>query len=171
MIFTRENYWQIASLMTQKSLFTVTHALFFISCTINTMATVVQVTHTARASAAMLLTWFSWNIMVSAPEQLIKIYPLKPFDCSIKTCLYIDRLVHERCNSSAFAVELRLSCTNPSIYEQHCLIHIYLYFDEFKQYCLFVAFCSIIMYILFPAECATIGRGSARMPREKTIPK
>ena len=28
---TRENYWQIASLVTQKSLFTVTHALFFIS--------------------------------------------------------------------------------------------------------------------------------------------
>ena len=27
---TRENYWQIASLVTQKSLFTVTHALFFI---------------------------------------------------------------------------------------------------------------------------------------------
>ena len=35
MIFTRdfvthENHWQIASLVTQKSLFTVTHALFFI---------------------------------------------------------------------------------------------------------------------------------------------
>ena len=28
---TRENHWQIASLVTQKSLFTVTHALFFIS--------------------------------------------------------------------------------------------------------------------------------------------
>ena len=28
---TRENLWQIASLVTQKSLFTVTHALFFIS--------------------------------------------------------------------------------------------------------------------------------------------
>ena len=27
---TRENHWQIASLVTQKSLFTVTHALFFI---------------------------------------------------------------------------------------------------------------------------------------------
>ena len=27
---TRENYWQIASLVTQKSLFMVTHALFFI---------------------------------------------------------------------------------------------------------------------------------------------
>ena len=28
---TRENHWQIASLVTQKSLFTATHALFFIS--------------------------------------------------------------------------------------------------------------------------------------------
>ena len=28
---TRENHWQIASLVTQNSLFTVTHALFFIS--------------------------------------------------------------------------------------------------------------------------------------------
>ena len=28
---TRESYWQIASLVTQKSLFTVTNALFFIS--------------------------------------------------------------------------------------------------------------------------------------------
>ena len=28
----------------------------------------------------------------------------------------IDRLVQERCNSSAYALELRLSCTNPSIY-------------------------------------------------------
>ena len=28
---TRENHWQIASLVTQKSLFTVSHALFFIS--------------------------------------------------------------------------------------------------------------------------------------------
>ena len=29
---------------------------------------------------------------------------------------YIDRLVQERRNSSALAMELRLSCTNPSIY-------------------------------------------------------
>ena len=28
---TRENHWQIASLVTQKSLYTITHALFFIS--------------------------------------------------------------------------------------------------------------------------------------------
>ena len=38
MIFTRdfvthENHWKIASLVTQKSLLTVTHALFLISCT------------------------------------------------------------------------------------------------------------------------------------------
>ena len=29
--------------------------------------------------------------------------------------VYIDGLVQERCNSSALAMELRLSCTNPSI--------------------------------------------------------
>ena len=33
---TRENYWQIASLVTQKSLFTVTHALFFIYWSVHT---------------------------------------------------------------------------------------------------------------------------------------
>ena len=32
---TRENDWQIASLVTQKSLFTVTHALFFIYCIVS----------------------------------------------------------------------------------------------------------------------------------------
>ena len=31
---TRENHWRIASLVTPKSLFTVTHALFFISFTV-----------------------------------------------------------------------------------------------------------------------------------------
>ena len=29
---TDENYWQIASLVIQKSLFMVTHALFYLSC-------------------------------------------------------------------------------------------------------------------------------------------
>ena len=29
---------------------------------------------------------------------------------------YIDGLVEERCNSIANALELRLSCTNPSMY-------------------------------------------------------
>ena len=33
-----------------------------------------------------------------------------------KLCLQIDRLVQERRNSSALAMELRLSCTNPSKY-------------------------------------------------------
>ena len=39
---TRENYWQIASLVTQKSLFTVTHALFFISYTLSREYRVVR---------------------------------------------------------------------------------------------------------------------------------
>ena len=37
---------------------------------------------------------------------------------------YIDGLVKERCNSSANALELRLSCTNPSIWaSQNFQIH------------------------------------------------
>ena len=32
------------------------------------------------------------------------------------TAIYIDGLVQERCNSSALAMELRLSCANQSIY-------------------------------------------------------
>ena len=41
-------------------------------------------------------------------------------DCSVKSSLqqymhYIDGLVQKRCNSSALAMELCLSCTNPSI--------------------------------------------------------
>ena len=34
----------------------------------------------------------------------------------------IDRLVQERCNSSALALELHLSCTNPSIYDVHMAV-------------------------------------------------
>ena len=32
-------------------------------------------------------------------------------------CAHIDGLVQERCNSNALAMELHLSCTNPSIYK------------------------------------------------------
>ena len=35
--------------------------------------------------------------------------------------IHVDGLVHERCNSSALAMELRLSCTNPSIYLYWCV--------------------------------------------------
>ena len=36
------------------------------------------------------------------------------------TISHIDRLVLERCNSSALAMELRLPCTNPLIYADNC---------------------------------------------------
>ena len=36
-----------------------------------------------------------------------------------KVRIYIDGFVQDRCNSSALALELRLSCTNPSIYDLH----------------------------------------------------
>ena len=35
---------------------------------------------------------------------------------------YFDRFVKERRNSSALATELRLSCTNPSIYYLVCIL-------------------------------------------------
>ena len=38
------------------------------------------------------------------------------FAASVALFLHFDGLVQERLNSSALAVELRLSCTNPSIY-------------------------------------------------------
>ena len=36
----------------------------------------------------------------------------------IDLCFYVDVLVQERHNSSALAMELRLSCTNQSMYSQ-----------------------------------------------------
>ena len=36
--------------------------------------------------------------------------------CVLGGCKYLDRLVQERCNSSALAMELHLSCINPSTY-------------------------------------------------------
>ena len=40
------------------------------SCIVNTMAADGLVMQGARASGAMVLTKFSWNILVSAPEEL-----------------------------------------------------------------------------------------------------
>ena len=48
---------------------------------------------------------------------------------------YIDGLVHKRRNSSALAMELLLSCTNPSIY-----IFLYLYFYWYS--CFYFNWCS-----------------------------
>ena len=39
--------------------------------------------------------------------------------CTMCSWLYIDGLVQERRNSIANALELHLSCTNPSIYSRH----------------------------------------------------
>ena len=59
---TRENYWQIASLVTQKSLFTVTHALFFIAWIYHkTSLMVCQVTGWCRQATNLYLNqcWLS----------------------------------------------------------------------------------------------------------------
>ena len=39
------------------------------------------------------------------------------------TIHYLHRLVQERCNSSALAMELHLSCTNPSMWKNNTHVH------------------------------------------------
>ena len=59
-------------------------------------------------------------------DQILQLY-WDILGLSRETSLYFDGLVQERRNSSALAMELRLSCTNPSISshdtecEYHCL--------------------------------------------------
>ena len=61
---TRENYWQIASLVTQKSLFTVTHASFFISYRIQSLDT----------NCEIALRWVLQNLTHKKSE-LVQVLP------------------------------------------------------------------------------------------------
>ena len=74
---TRENYWQIASLVTQKSLFTVTHALLLISCMID------------RGSTLRVIHRYTYFFMSSHKYITIPIYiSIAP------TCTYTKRIYH-----------------------------------------------------------------------------
>ena len=53
-----------------------------------------------------------WNMIFNSGFLEIKLVGLRRIQYP-----HIDRLVQERRNSSSLAMELRLSCTNPSIYE------------------------------------------------------
>ena len=59
------------------------------------------------ASAAMILTYLAWNIQAQQMHHQVM--------NSMLQMLYIDGLMQERRNSSTLAMELRLSCNNPSI--------------------------------------------------------
>ena len=67
---TRENYWQIASLVTQKSLFTVTHALFLICYITNAMAIHGLVMQGARSVTAIISTQLSHTMAALEPGAL-----------------------------------------------------------------------------------------------------
>ena len=74
-------------------------------------------THTQTERHHARYTVFHWSIFLSArpfnivgPNELIKAFIQRSW------YLHIDGLVQERRNSIANALELRLSCTNPSIY-------------------------------------------------------
>ena len=88
-IVTRENHWQITPLVTKKSLFTVTHALFFISAIVNIM------------DADGLAT--QWSILSFQYQEVI-------------AKIQIDGSVQNCSSSIANALELLQSCTKPSKY-------------------------------------------------------
>ena len=64
-------------------------------------------------SGNWIVTTYGSHIQVTAAALRHLIRYLKVSNLNTK---HIDRLVQERCNSSALALELRLSCTNPSIW-------------------------------------------------------
>ena len=104
-----------------------------VSYIVNTMAADGLATQVARPSAAMVLTKFSLNMSTSTPDGLsmdkyihnntyltnFNVYNIPLYDTShyqfSKVSPHISGLVQERRNSIANALELRLSCTYPSI--------------------------------------------------------
>ena len=73
-------------------------------------------------SFPMRMTWRSSCVCVSSKLGIYLTFVIViphvkmiTFDRDARKLDYIDGLVLERCNSSALAMELRLSCTNPSI--------------------------------------------------------
>ena len=62
-----------------------------------------------------------WNFIVGTVhtngQALLGAWPLAGIEKTKYKC-HIDGLVQERCNSSALAMQLHLSYTNPSIYTQ-----------------------------------------------------
>ena len=57
-------------------------------------------------------------MMIITYSRIYSFDPLKRNGSAVVIQPYIDELVQERHNSSALAMELRLSCANPSIYYQ-----------------------------------------------------
>ena len=97
---TRENHWQITSLGTQKSLFTVTHALFFISFTllilhslhdgcrlfVSLVDTECISTNTVIFVALLLYDWFSQRESYS--HVYLNLLPNDFYSFILSSCLY-----------------------------------------------------------------------------------
>ena len=58
--------------------------------------------------------------------------PMNGFGCNddYSITIHIDGFVQERCNSSALAMELRLSCTNPSIWSHTDIISLKTHWND-----------------------------------------
>ena len=78
---TRENYWEIASFVTQKSLLTVTHALFFIYIYIYTINFAYQATYWATK------WWLKGVLCASAPSLTRSVYVLVTMSQWMAQCI------------------------------------------------------------------------------------
>ena len=72
-----------------------------------------------KLAALVIVRMSSWHIFINLLIYLYKPQTkqnyIKAHGYSVGYKVYIDGLVQERCNSIAVALELHLSCTNPSI--------------------------------------------------------
>ena len=59
------------------------------------------------------VAWNLWLLGAVPSSQFFCVPSLKSSNVGIRWCFNVDGLVQERYNSSASAMELRLSCTNP----------------------------------------------------------
>ena len=95
-----ENHWQITPSVTNKSLFTVAIHYFIFYMLFHA------------------LNWHESNqLKQTLTAHFTILLPRMPYSNLVLWC-HINGLVQERRNASALAMELRLSCTNPSAWTQ-----------------------------------------------------
>ena len=69
----------------------------------------------------------------------------------VNSCFHFDGLMQDRCNSSALAIEIRLSCINPSIW-LHTISHEMFICDQLYSACTILLWHFLKTFIGFPEK-------------------
>ena len=78
--------------------------------------TITNVINTVSVSTCQIRSLLCMQRLIGMSQQLTTLTTYLSMFLAFFRCIYIDGLVQQRRNSIANALELRLSCTNPSIY-------------------------------------------------------